>query len=466
MLSEQILADLRQITGEEHVLTSPEDLICYSYDGTFHDSLPEAVINPGTTEEVSAILALCNRKGVPVIARGMASGLAAATVPVDGGLVLNLVRMNRILEIDRANLMVTVEAGIITADLQAHVEKLGLFYPPDPSSIKHSTIGGNIACNAGGPRCLKYGITGDYVMGLEVVLADGRIFRTGGKAIKNVTGYDLTSLFVGSEGTLGIITQATLRLIALPETKRTARAVFPHLDDASKAVNEILWGGVVPATLELMDETAINAVEDYLHLGLPREAEAMLVIETDGDQSDATRDMEVIANICRNGGASEFRVAKNQEQSDELWRARRSISGSLGRKRPNKLGEDISVPRSAIPDTIKGIKEISRQRDLPIVIFGHAGDGNLHPNILFDQKDEEEWERVQAAIGDLFALSVSVGGTLSGEHGVGTLKKPYLESDLGPIAIDVMRSIRQALDPKGILNPGKIFDMVDNADNQ
>jgi glycolate oxidase len=465
MLTEQFLAELRQIAGDKWVLTSPEDLICYSYDGTFHEALPEAVVSPASTGEVSAILALCNREGVPVIARGMASGLAAATVPVDGGLILNLVRMNHILELDRANMMVTVEAGIITAELQDQVEKLGLFYPPDPSSIKHSTIGGNIACNAGGPRCLKYGITGDYVMGLEVVLADGRVFHTGGKAIKNVTGYDLTSLFIGSEGTLGVVTEATLRLVALPEATRTARAVFPLLGDASKAVNTILWGGVVPATLELMDETAINVVEDYLHLGLPREAEAMLIIETDGDPSDAARDMELIASICRDGGASEFRVAENQAQSDELWRARRSISGALGRKRPNKLGEDISVPRSAIPDTIEGIKEISRRRGLPIVIFGHAGDGNLHPNILFDKNDTDEWERVQAAIGDLFALSVSVGGTLSGEHGVGTLKKPYLESDVGPIAIDVMRSIRRSLDPNGILNPGKIFDMVDEPNN-
>ncbi|HSJ57356.1 MAG TPA: FAD-binding protein, partial [Anaerolineae bacterium] len=282
MLSEQNLNDLARIVGQEHVLTSPEALICYSYDGTFHESMPEAVVNPATTDEVSAILALCNRERVPVIPRGMASGLAAATVPVDGGLVLNLVRMNRILDLDRANMMVTVETGVITADLQAHVEKLGLFYPPDPSSVKHSTIGGNIACNAGGPRCLKYGITGDYVMGLRVVLADGRVFDTGGKAIKNVTGYDLTSLFIGSEGTLGVITEATLRLIALPEAKRTARAVFSRLADASKAVNAILWGGVVPATLELMDETAITVVEDYLHLGLPRDAEAMLIIETDG----------------------------------------------------------------------------------------------------------------------------------------------------------------------------------------
>lgn len=458
MLKEEILSQLRTIAGDDNVLTSPEALICYSYDGTFHESLPEAVVSPANSAEVASILALCNNEGVPVITRGMASGLAAATVPVDGGLVLNMVRLNRILEIDRANMMVEVEAGVITSDLQATVEKLGLFYPPDPSSVRHSTIGGNVACNAGGPRCLKYGVTGDYVMALEVVLADGRILETGGKAIKNVTGYDLVSLFIGSEGTLGVITRAILKLIALPEAKRTGQAIFPRLEDASRAVNAILWGGIVPATLELMDETAINCVEDYMHLGLPRDAEAILIIETDGDNADAARDMDVIAHICRDGGASEMRIAQTAKESDDLWRARRSISGSLGRKRPNKLGEDISVPRSAIPDTIRGIKEISDKRKLPIVIFGHAGDGNLHPNILFDKRDPEEWGRVQQAVADLFALSVSVGGTLSGEHGVGTLKKPFLESDVGPIAMDVMRSIRRALDPRGILNPGKILD--------
>ncbi|MGD2205893.1 MAG: FAD-linked oxidase C-terminal domain-containing protein [Anaerolineae bacterium] len=458
MIQESILNELRAIVGKEHVLTSPEALICYSYDGTFSESLPDAVVSPASADEVSQILQLCNRERVPVITRGMASGLAAATVPVDGGLILNIVRPNRILELDRANMMVTVEAGIITADLQAEVEKLGLFYPPDPSSVRHSTIGGNIACNAGGPRCLKYGVTGDYVAALEVVLVDGRILRIGGKAIKNVTGYDLMSLFIGSEGTLGVITEATLKLIAMPEAKRTGQAIFPRLEDASKAINAILWGGIVPATLEIMDETAINSVEDYLHMGLPRDAEAILIIETDGDEADATRDMEVVARICREGGASEMRVAKTPGESDDLWKARRSISGSLGRKRPNKLGEDISVPRSAIPDTINGIKKISEKHQLPIVIFGHAGDGNMHPNILFDKKDPDEWARVEAAVADLFALSIAMGGTLSGEHGVGTLKKPYLESDVGPVALDVMRSVRQALDPNGILNPGKIFD--------
>jgi len=457
MLSENSLDDLRAIVGDEHLMTSPEALVCYSYDGTFHESLPDAVIHPGSTEEVAAILKLCNRERIPVIPRGMASGLAAGTVPLDGGLVLNLVRLNRILEIDMDNMMATAQAGVITADFQAEVEKLGLFYPPDPSSIRHSTLGGNVACNAGGPRCLKYGITGDYVMALEVVLADGRIMRLGGKAIKNVTGYDLVSLFVGSEGTLGIVTEVTLKLVAYPEAKRTAQAVFPRLEDAAGAINAVLRGGIVPATLELMDETAINSVEDFLHLGLPRDAEAVLVIETDGDQADATRDMQVVAQICHKHGASEVRVAQTTEEGDELWRARRSISGSLGRKRPNKLGEDISVPRSAIPEMIARIKQISAKYDLPIVIFGHAGDGNLHPNILFDKRDEEEWQRVEAAVGDLFGAAVEVGGTLSGEHGVGLLKRPYLEMALGMTAVEMQKRIKQAWDPNNILNPGKIF---------
>jgi len=457
MLGENTLNELRAIVGDEHLMTSPETLICYSYDGTFRDSLPDAVIHPSSTKEVAAILKVCNRERVPVIPRGMASGLAAGAVPLDGGLILNLVRLNRILDIDMDNMMATVEAGVITADFQAEVEKLGLFYPPDPASVRHSTLGGNVACNAGGPRCLKYGITGDYVMALEVVLADGRIMRVGGKAIKNVTGYDLKSLFVGSEGTLGVITEITLKLIAYPEAKRTAQAIFPRLEDAGKAINAVLRGGIVPATLELMDETAINSVEDFLHLGLPRDAEAILVIETDGDEADATRDMKVVVHICREHGASEVRVAQTPEESDELWRTRRNISGSLGRKRPNKLGEDISVPRSAIPEVIARIKQISVKHNLPIVIFGHAGDGNLHPNILFDKRDEEEWQRVEAAVGDLFRAAVEVGGTLSGEHGVGVLKRPYLEMALGATSVEMQRRIKQAWDPNNILNPGKIF---------
>lgn len=444
------------IVGKRYVLSSQEDLLCYSFDGTFAEFMPDLVVEPGSTEEVSAIMALAYEHEIPVIARGMGSGLAAGTIPFGGGMVLPLTRMKRILDIDRENMTAEVQAGVITIDLQNEVEKVGLFYPPDPSSIKHSTIGGNIACNAGGPRCLKYGVTGNYVMGLTVVLSDGRIIKSGGKTIKNVTGYNFGQLFTGSEGTLGIVTEAVLKLVSKPQHVRTAVASFDKLDDASRAVNAVLENGIVPATLELMDETAIVCIEEAMHLGLPLDKEAILIIEADGfDEEGVQHEIEAIARICRQVGAWEVKVAQNEAERADLWRARRSVSPSLARRAPNKLGEDISVPRSRIPEAVRRIKEISRKYNLPIVVFGHAGDGNLHPNVLFDRRDADQWERVQKVVKEIFAAAVDLGGTLSGEHGVGTLKLPYLESDVGQISVQVQQTIKQALDPKGILNPGK-----------
>jgi glycolate oxidase len=457
MLDSKILDQLASIVGPEHVRSSPEDLICYSYDGTFAEALPDAVVSPGSTDEVSAILALAHRVQMPIIPRGMASGLAAGVVPCDGGLILNLTRMDRILEIDHENMTATAQAGVITANLAAAVEAEGFFYPPDPASIRQSSLGGNVACNAGGPRCLKYGVTGDYVMALEAVLADGRVLRTGNKCIKNVTGYDLVHLLVGSEGTLAVVTEITVKLVPKPQAKRTALAIFEDISRASAAVNDILLAGVLPSTLEIIDETAINCVEEYMHLGLDCTADAMLLVETDGAPESAEAEIQRVAQVCQLAGAREIQVAHDSAESDELWRARRSISPSLGRVRPNKLGEDVVVPRSAIPNMVARIKRISHKYDLPIVIFGHAGDGNLHPNILFDKRDPEESERVEAAVGDLFAAAVELGGTLSGEHGIGTLKRPYLEMALGPLAVEVMRGIKHSLDPQGILNPGKVL---------
>jgi glycolate oxidase len=451
-----IIKQLEAIVGKRFVLTTPEDLLCYSFDGTFAEFMPDLVVEPGSTDEVSAIMRLAYEYEIPVIARGMGSGLAAGTVPFGGGLVMPLNRMNRILEIDQENMTATMEAGVITIDLQNAVEALGLFYPPDPSSIKHSTIGGNIACNAGGPRCLKYGVTGNYVMGLTVVLSDGRVIRNGGKTIKNVTGYNFAQLFTGSEGTLGIITEATLRLIAKPHYVRTAVAHFERLEDASETVNTVLMAGIVPATLELMDNTAIVCIEEAMHLGLPLDVEAILIIETDGfDRDGVQNEIEAIAQICRSRGASEVQVAESEKQRAELWKARRSVSPSLARRAPNKLGEDISVPRSQIPEAVRRIKEVSRRYGLPVVVFGHAGDGNLHPNVLFDKRDPEQWALVEQIVAEIFRIAVDLGGALSGEHGVGTLKLPYLESNVGKVSVDVQQSIKQALDPKGILNPGK-----------
>lgn len=458
-MNSQIIDQLVKIVGKEHVLHTPEDLAVYSYDGTFAEGLPDVVVLPASTKEVSQVVKVAAEKLVPIIARGMASGLAAGSIPAtSGGIVVSLTRMNKILEIDTENATVRAEAGVITAILQAEVEKTGLFYPPDPSSIKHSTIGGNIACNAGGPRCLKYGVTGDYVLGLKIVLADGQVLETGGKPIKDVTGYDLKSLFTGSEGTLGIITEALLRLVAKPRYAKTALVEFASLDDASRTVNAILLAGIVPATLELMDQTALICIEEAMHLGLNTDLGASLIIETDGtDEQTVLSEIEACARICKETGAQSVKMAKNETERASLWRARRSISPALARRSPNKLGEDITVPRSAIPDVVRLLRGISAKYGLQIVIFGHAGDGNLHPNILFDKRDPEQWKDVEQMVAEIFNAALSVGGTLSGEHGVGVLKRPYLEKALGPISVTVQRSIKQALDPQNIFNPGKIF---------
>ena len=458
MIDQSIITQFEKIIGREGVLTTPEDLAVYGYDATFEDHRPDLVLLPRTTEQVSQAAQAASAARLPLVTRGMGSGMAAATVPFQGGLVLALTRMNRILEIDPVNATAHVEAGVITADLQAAVEKQGLFYPPDPSSNRHSTIGGNIACNAGGPRCLKYGVTGNYVLGLTVVLADGRILRTGGKPIKDVVGYDLNALFTGSEGTLGIITEALLRLTAKPKFVRTVLVEFPRLDDASRTVNAILSAGIVPATIEVMDETAIACIEEAMHLGLPLDVEAILLIETDGsDEAAVLRESEEVARLCRECGARQVRLAQTESERAGLWRARRSVSPSLARRAPNKLGEDITVPRSAIPDAMRGLKAISARYGLPVVIYGHAGDGNLHPTILFDKRDPQQWAKVQQMVAEEFALSISLGGTLSGEHGVGALKRPYMEQALGPLSIEIQKRIKNALDPLHILNPGKVF---------
>lgn len=458
MLDKGIVERLTHIVGKDSILNSKESLVAYSYDGTFEEHQPDVVVLPQTTEQVSEVLAFASNERIPVVTRGMGSGLAAASVPFSGGMALAMTRMNRLLEIDEQNGIAHVEAGIVTADLQAEVEKRGLFYPPDPSSIRHSTIGGNIACNAGGPRCLKYGVTGDYVLGLTVVLADGRVLHTGRKVIKDVVGYDMTALFTGSEGTLGVITEALLRLVAKPRFARTALVEFDSLAGASLTVNAILSSGIVPATLELMDETAIDCIEQAMHLGLPLDVEAILLVETDGsDEAEVLREIETAARISLESGARRVKVAKDEAERASLWKARRSVSPSLARKAPNKLGEDITVPRSAIPEAIRRLKAISAEYGLPIVIFGHAGDGNLHPNILFDKRDPKQWAKIEPMVEQVFNTALELGGTLSGEHGVGMLKRPYIERALGSVSLEIQKQIKHVMDPFNILNPGKVF---------
>ena len=434
-MNKTIIDQLVSFLGRDLVFHTPEDLAVYSYDATFAEGDPGVIILPQTTEQVSQVIQLAAKNHLPVVPRGMGSGLAAGSIPLPAGsIVVCMTRMNRILEIDHQNATVHTEAGVITAELQTAVEKIGLFYPPDPSSIRHSTIGGNIACNAGGPRCLKYGVTGDYVLGLTVVLADGRILQSGGKPIKDVTGYDLKSLFTGSEGTLGLITEAILRLIAKPKIAQTALAEFDSLAKASHTVNAVLAAGIIPATLELMDQTAIACIEEAMHLGLQTDVEASLLIETDGsDEQTVLHEIAAAAQICEEQGARSVKIARNAVERNNLWKARRSISPALARKAPNKLGEDITVPRSTIPEVVQRLRQISKKYELPIVIFGHAGDGNLHPNILFDKRQPEQWAKVEQMVAEIFETSLAFGGSLSGEHGVGLLKRPYMEQALGSV---------------------------------
>lgn len=456
-MNANVVQGLRRIVGDAYVLTTPEDLVCYGYDASWLMSRAGVVVLPASTDEVAEVVRLANAGRVPLVARGAGTGMSGGSIPDGGSICLGLTRMNRIKEIDLVNLVAVVEPGVITADLQAAVDAHGLFYPPDPASLKQSTLGGNVAEGAGGPRCLKYGTTKDYVLGLEVVLPTGEIIRTGGKLMKDVTGYNLTQLFVGSEGTLGIITEIILRLIPRPQAKRTAMAVFPLLDDAARAVTDVLGAGIMPSTIEIMDNTTIRVVEEYLKMGLPVDAGAILIIEVDGREEAVVPEIEQVGAVCERSGASEVKVATTPEECEALWTARRAVSPALGRLAPTKQGEDISVPRSAIPEMVRRIGEISRRYDLVIPVFGHAGDGNLHPNLLCDERDAGMMERVHKAAAEIFAAAVELGGTLSGEHGIGLVKQPYMLQKLSPQVLDLMQRIKQTFDPNGVLNPGKMI---------
>jgi len=450
-------ADLRRLLSKGQVFDSVEDRTMYAYDGTSAKALPEAVVLAASPQEVAAVLRFATSQGVPVVPRGAGTGLSGGSVPAQGGIALVVAGMRRITEIDTGSMLVVTEPGVITGELQKSVEEAGMFYPPDPASLNYCTIGGNVAENAGGPRAVKYGVTKDYVLGLEVAVPGGDLVRLGGKQVKNVTGYNLVQLFVGSEGTLGVITEVILRLLPKPPAKKTMLAIFDRLEDAADAVAAVMAGGVTPTTLEIMDKTSINCVEDYLRLGLPRDAEAFLLIEVDGMPVAVEAEAEVIAGICRGKRVRSFEMARDAKEADTLWRARRAVSPAISQVRRAKIGEDISVPRSAIPAMVREIQRISREHDLPIAIFGHAGDGNLHPNILADRRNPTEMQRVEHAIAAIFEASVRLGGTLSGEHGIGLSKQPFLRMALSPEAIRLMQDVKRAVDPKGILNPGKIF---------
>lgn len=456
MLSELVKNELKRIVGPKNAAFAKEELLCYSYDATNTLYPPDAVVFVKSAEEVSLILKMANSEGFPVIPRGAGSGFSGGSLPVEGGVVISTERMNRIIEIDVENLTAVVEPGVVLWEFQQEVEKKGLFYPPDPSSLRFSTLGGNIAECAGGPRAVKYGVTRDYVLGLEVVLPTGEIINTGVKTAKGVVGYDLTRLMVGSEGTLGVVTKAILKLLPLPQASKTLLAVFPDLKDAASTVTGIIKERIIPSTLELIDGVSLKCVEEYAKVGLP-EAEAVLLIEVDGSTEGVERDSEAVERICMETGAVSVKSAAGKDEVADLWKARRAISASLFRVRPNKINEDVVVPRASIPELIGGIREIAGRRNLLIACFGHAGDGNIHVNVMYDRTNPFEAKAAEDAVTEVFRLTLDLKGTISGEHGVGVSKAKYLSMELKPEAIEAMKRIKAAFDPNGVLNPGKIF---------
>lgn len=455
MLDRQIALELQQIVGHGGYLDDPEDLINYSYDAYFPEARPDAVLLPESTGHVARIMKLAHREGIPVTARGAGTNITGGSVPVRGGIVLSFTLMNRILEIDQQDRYAVVQPGVINADLQAEVAKLGLFYPPDPASLSVCTIGGNVALNAGGPRGVKYGVTRDYLKGLTLVLADGRVIRTEGCFTRRAPCYDLNALFCGSEGTLGVITEIKVKLVPLPEAQLSIQAVFPNLEGAGEAVAKMMGAGIIPVALELMDSVVINLIEDSANIGLPRDAEGLLLIMVDGPKVSLNSQLDRIAQFCKDHGASEVRVARDQEENDALWVARRSAFAVMARARPNCIVEDVTVPVSQLPSMVRGILATAKKHDVVIGVLAHAGDGNMHPLIITDRRDQDEWRRVEEATEEIFHKAVEFGGTLSGEHGIGFAKAPYLNLVMSEETHQLMREIKQALDPKGILNPGK-----------
>lgn len=459
MSDRSVISRLGEIVGRENVLDSPEALLAYSYDGTALPPVkPLCVVRPPGTEEIGRIVRLANETGTPIVPRGSGTGLSGGAIPVEGAVVLLTGHLNRILEIDRENLTATVQPGVITARLQQAVEAEGYLYPPDPGSASISTIGGNVAENAGGLRGLKYGVTKNYVMGLEVVLPTGEVLRTGGKSAKDVAGYNLRDILVGSEGTLGIITEVLLRIIPKPEASRTVLASFPTTEAAAAAVSAVVAARLLPAMLEFMDDTTIRCVEEYARLGLPVGAGAMLLAETDGHAAVVERDIETIGTIFRSCGATGIARAATAAESDRLKAARRAAFTSLARVKPTTLMEDVAVPRSELAALVRRIGEIGRRNGILIGTFGHAGDGNLHPNYLTDEADPAEYARAHRTVTEVEEAAIALGGTITGEHGTGLYKKPLLEKMVGSASMTMMRNLKLLLDPNLVLNPGKVLD--------
>jgi len=458
--SPEIITELVGLLGPGSVLTSAEDLLVYAFDGTAALSQqPGCVVFVRTAADIQAVLRLAQRTKTPVVTRGSGTGLSGGSLPVPGCIVLCTVHMNRILEVDRANLTLLAEPGATTLQIAEAAAAAGLFYPPDPGSMKISTIGGNVAENSGGLRGLKYGITRNYVMGLEVVLPDGEILFTGNKCVKDVAGYSLKDLFIGSEGTLGVITRVLLRLIPPPAAKQTLMATFDAMDAAAQTVSDIIAAKIIPCTLEFLDRTTLRCVEDYAKIGLP-DCEALLLMETDGHPAQVAEEAARMEEIARANGCLEVRKAATEAEANALAGARRSAFSALARVSPTTILEDATVPRSELARMIRFVDQVAKKHRLRIGTFGHMGDGNLHPTFLTDERNTGEMHRVHVAFQEIFDEAIRLGGTITGEHGVGVAKKDFLPKFLGDASMRVMRGLRRELDPQGILNPGKMFDVA------
>ena len=457
MISKSLLNRISGIVGKKYLLTTQKEMVEFAADATKIAHMPDAVAFPENSQQISRILQLATETGFPVVPRGAGTGMSGGATPVRGGVVLAMDRLNRIISVDRDNLIAKVEPGVITLHLQQAVEKLGLFYPPDPASLKVSTLGGNIAECAGGLRAVKYGVTRDYVLGLTIVLPTGEIIKTGVETRKGVAGYDLVRLIAGSEGTLAVITAMTLRLVPKPETKHTMVAFFENVPLAVQTVSEIIRNKIVPAILEFMDRLCIDCVREEMHLDLPRDSGAMLLIEVDGTPEVVAHQARIVEDLCGQCGAMAFKAAKDHESAEALWEARRNVSPSLLKLRPHKINEDIVVPRSRLAELVSFLETVSREYDLPIPAFGHAGDGNIHVNIMLDKEDPVQLKNGHTIVKALFKKVIDMGGTITGEHGIGITKAPYLEMEIPVEGIQLMKRIKKAFDPEGILNPGKIF---------
>lgn len=458
MITNALITEFKTLLGSENVMDSETDRMNYSYDAAVLDPvLPSLVVRPKESEQISRIIALCNENDIPITVRGGGTNLSGGTIPKTDGLVLLTNGMRKIIEINEADMYAIVQPGVVTAQFAAEVAKRGLFYPPDPGSQAVSTIAGNVAENAGGLRGLKYGVTKDYVMGMDFFDPEGNLISTGSKTVKCVTGFNLAGLMTASEGCFGIFNEITLKLVPPPQAAKSMMAVYDSVGKAAETVAAIIANKIIPCTLEFMDNFTIRTVEDYAKAGLPTEARALLLIEVDGHPAQVADDASLVEEICRKNGAKDILVAETAEERNKVWEARRTALSALAKLRPTTVLEDATVPRSRIPDMIRGLEEIAAKLDLTIGTFGHAGDGNLHPTILCDKRDKAEWHRVEKGVEEIFALALGMGGTLSGEHGIGIAKAGFMEKEIGQHSLLYCRKIKKAIDPKNILNPGKVI---------